>query len=176
MADAYDGDMPNHHTLTETEAAVSEHVGHLPLDFPAAHAMSSLYRAANAARAHLTAAVLREHDLTWTGFVVLWVVWVWDGMETRHAAEEAAISKATLTGVVKTLEQRGWISRATAEQDRRLVNLQLTPAGQALMEELYPKFNAAEAQLISGLDPKAVATMTTALRGVVEAAEGTTAG
>ncbi|MCE1177549.1 MAG: MarR family transcriptional regulator [Micrococcales bacterium] len=168
--------MPDRHTLTETEAAVSEHVGHLPLDFAAAHAISSLYRAANAARAHLTTTVLREHDLTWTSFVVLWVVWIWDGMETRHVAESAAISKATLTGVSKTLEQRGWLTRTTGEQDRRLVNLRLTDAGRTLMEELYPKFNAAEAQLITGLSPAAVTEMTTSLRRVVEAAEDTQTG
>ena len=53
--------------------------------------------------------MLREHGLSWTGFVVLWVVWIWDGLETRRAADNAAISKATLTGVVKTLEARGLI-------------------------------------------------------------------
>jgi hypothetical protein len=96
--------MPDRHTLKETEKAMHDHVARLPLDFPAAHALSSLYRAANAVRNHITNLVLREHDLTWTGFVVLWVVWIWDGMETRHVAESAAISKATLTGVVRTLE------------------------------------------------------------------------
>ena len=64
--------------------------------------------------------MLRAYDITWTGFVVLWVVWIWDGMETRHAAEAAAISKATLTGVVKTLEARGWMRSAGRADDRRL--------------------------------------------------------
>jgi DNA-binding MarR family transcriptional regulator len=159
--------MPDRHSLAEIEQAMFAHVGDLPVDLPAANAVSTLYRAANAVRAHLTNTVLREYGLTWTGFVVLWVVWIWDGLETRHAAESAAISKATLTGVVKTLEGRGWITRQTSTTDRRLVNLALTEAGAALMRELYPAFNAAEAEVVSCLSRRAVGDLTRSLRVVV---------
>ena len=159
--------MPDRPTLAETEKAMSTHVSELPLNFPAAAAVSSLYRAANAVRLHLTNSVLREHGLSWTGFVVLWVVWIWDGLETRHAADSAAISKATLTGVVKTLESRGLIARRVSDTDRRLVNLQLTPSGVALMKELYPAFNAAEAEIVSGLSPRSLAQLTDSLRSIV---------
>jgi DNA-binding MarR family transcriptional regulator len=159
--------MPDRPTLAETEKAMSAHVSGLPLDYPAAAAVSSLYRAANAVRVHLTNSVLRQHGLTWTGFVVLWVVWIWDGMETRRAAENAAISKATLTGVVKTLESRGLITRQVSEADRRLVNLGLTPAGEALMKELYPHFNGAESEVVAGLPKQRLADLTTSLRQIV---------
>ena len=159
--------MPDRHTLAETEKAMNAHVSGLALNFPAAAAVSSLYRAANAVRLHLTNTVLRERGLTWTGFVVLWVVWIWDGVETRQAAESAAISKATLTGVVKTLESRGLINRSVGEADRRLVNLELTPAGKALMEELYPLFNAAESEVVAGLSDRGVKDLTRSLRAIV---------
>lgn len=164
--------MSDRPTLAETEKAMSEHVGALPLDFPAANAVSSLYRAANAVRQHLTNSVLREHDLTWTGFVVMWVVWIWDGLETRQAAESAAISKATLTGVVKTLESRGWITRRTSETDRRLVNLELTPSGLELMTGLYPAFNAAEAEVVAALSRRSVTELTRSLRLIVTELDG----
>ena len=163
--------MPDRHTLQETEKAMTDHVARLVMDFPAAHALSSLYRAANAVRNHITNLVLREHDLTWTGFVVLWVVWIWDGLETRHAAESAAISKATLTGVVRTLEGRGWITRTTDTQDRRLVHLELTEAGIELMEKLYPQFNAAESEILSGMSSRNVSDLTRNLRSIVTALE-----
>jgi DNA-binding MarR family transcriptional regulator len=159
--------MPDRHSLAEIEQAMFAHVGDLPVDLPAANAVSTLYRAANAVRAHLTNTVLRDYGLTWTGFVVLWVVWIWDGLETRHAAESAAISKATLTGVVKTLEARGWITRRSSTTDRRLVNLTLTETGAALMGELYPAFNAAEAEVVSCLSRQAVGDLTRSLRVVV---------
>jgi DNA-binding MarR family transcriptional regulator len=163
--------MADRHTLIETERAMRDHVGALPLDFPAAHLVSSLYRAAAAVRNHMTTTILRDHDLTWTGFVVLWVVWIWDGAETRRVAESAAISKATLTGVVKTLETRGWIGRQAGTADRRLVHLQLTPAGIALMTDLYPKFNAVESEVISSLSGRSVAQLTQGLRTIVTTVE-----
>src|SRR4051812_20952354 len=159
--------MSDRHTLAEPEKAMSTHVSDLPLNFAAAAAVSSLYRAANAVRLHLTNTVLRERGLTWTGFVVLWVVWIWDGVETRHAAESAAISKATLTGVVKTLETRGLMLRKVSQADRRLVNLELTSEGIALMEDLYPKFNAAETEVVAGLSERNLRNLTNSLRVIV---------
>ena len=163
--------MTDPHTLIETERAMRDHVTSLDLDFEAAQAVSSIYRAANAVRSHVTNEVLRDYDISWTGFVVLWVVWIFDGIETRHAAESAAISKATLTGVVKTLDSRGWLVKRGFEEDRRRVALHLTPSGTALMEEIYPKFNAIEAQVVSGLSSKRRSEMTNSLRAIVTAIE-----
>jgi MarR family transcriptional regulator, organic hydroperoxide resistance regulator len=163
--------MPDHHSLEETERATQERVGRLAVDFAAAHAISSLYRAANAARSHLTNTVLRPHDLTWTGFLVLWLLWLWESMETRHVAESVGISKATLTGVTKTLMSRGLIDRVPSELDRRLVELRLSDKGERLMGELYPSFNKAEAQLVEGLPASDVTVITEALRHIVQVAE-----
>ena len=79
----------------------------MPVDIAAAHAVSSLYRAGNAARAHLTNQVLREHDLTWTGFLVLWLLWIWGEMTTRDVAQSVGVSKATLSGVAQGLRNTG---------------------------------------------------------------------
>ncbi|HTU74675.1 MAG TPA: MarR family transcriptional regulator [Trebonia sp.] len=163
--------MGDEYGLAATEKAMNQRVGHLPLDFAAASAVSSLYRAANAVRNHLTNTVLREHDLSWTGFVVLWSVWIFDGMETRHAATSAAISKGTLTGVAKTLEARGWLTRETDSRDRRQVHLKLTAAGLALMDDLYPRFNAAEAEVVSGIGQAGLPELTGYLRTMVSTVE-----
>jgi DNA-binding MarR family transcriptional regulator len=166
--------MTDHHPrLVETERAMREHVESLGLDFEAAHAVSSIYRAANAVRSYIWNELLRPYDLTWTGWVVLWVVWIFDGMETRHAAEAAAISKATLTGVAKTLESRGWIDRVGRTDDRRLVELHLTAEGRRLMEELYPKFNAIETKVVGRLAGDDTKEMTRSLREIVTTIEET---
>ncbi len=163
--------MPDQHSLSETERATQARVGHLPLDFGAMQAVLGIYRAANASRSRLTNTVLRPHDLTWTGFLVLWLLWIWERMETRRVAESVGISKATLTGVANTLEARGLITRIPSTTDRRLVELALTPEGQHLMAELYPEFNAAEAMLVAGIDADDLDVLTKALRQVVLTAE-----
>jgi DNA-binding MarR family transcriptional regulator len=159
--------VPDRPTLAETERAMRHRVGTLPLDLPAAEAVSSLYRAANVVRNHLTQTVLRPHDLTWTGFVVLWVVWIWDDHESRQVAESVGVSKATLTGVVKTLESRGWIRREQDAADRRRVRLRLTTDGRALMEDLYPRFNAEEQRVVAALSNRGTAQLTRHLRAIV---------
>jgi DNA-binding MarR family transcriptional regulator len=50
-------------------------------------------------------------------------------------AARADVTKATLTGVIDSLVQHGWVSRADVEGDRRGVALSLTPAGAAVLAE-----------------------------------------
>lgn len=163
--------MPDQHSLAEVERATRERVQHLPLDFTASHALLSLYRAANAVRGRLTNSVLRPNDLTWTGFLVLWTLWIWDSMETREVAESVGISKGTLTGVSKTLISRGLLERIPSTVDRRLVNLKLSPEGVRLMEQIYPEFNKTESTVVSDLDKTQLTSMTDALRTLVETSE-----
>lgn len=159
--------MTGHHTLTETERAVTERLGGLPLDFRAMEVVSNLHRAAAAIRNHVEQSVLRSCDLTWTGFVVLWVIWIWREPETRHAAEEAGISKGTLTGVVKTLESRGLVERSTHPSDGRLVLLRLTDAGRDLMEGLFPAFNAEEVFVLGDMPERRASEMAAGLRHIL---------
>lgn len=125
-------------------------------------AMSGLHRAANAVRQHLENSVLRNSELTWTGFVVLWVVWTAGELETRRAAEEAGISKGTLTGVAKTLQTRGLIERLPHPTDGRLAILRTTRQGEKLMNDLLPKYSEEEAFVADPLattEAKALADM-----------------
>ncbi|SNR23422.1 MarR family winged helix-turn-helix transcriptional regulator [Actinomadura mexicana] len=160
--------MTRHHTPQETERAIQRRLGDVPLRHDAMMAVSNVYRAAAAIRQHLEGSVLRSADLTWTSFVVLWVVWIWDEMETRHVAEEAGISKGTLTGVVKTLEGRGLIERRAHATDGRLVLLRLTGGGHELMRRLFPAFNAEEAFVVERLSGEENRALAQTLRSVVE--------
>jgi len=139
--------MAGSHTLTETERQVSERLSHMTLDFTAMSVMSNLFRAATAVRNHLERTVLSEHDLSWTAFVVLWVTWIWEPIETRQIADEGGFSKATLTGVLTTLEGRGLLTRSKSETDGRLVLVSLTAKGRKMMDKLFPEFNANEREI-----------------------------
>ena len=144
--------MAGPHTLAETERQVQARVGDLPLDFEAMAVCSNLFRAANAVRNHLERSVLAPADLTWTAFVVLWITWIWDRVETRVIAAEGGFSKATLSGVLTTLESRGLAERTRSEIDGRLVDVTLTPKGRKLMRSLFPKFNAEERAITRHLE------------------------
>ncbi len=156
-----------HHTLVETERALAERLSGLPVDMDAMAAVQNVYRAANRVRNHLERTVLAPHDLTWTGWVVLWVVWIWGDIETRHVATEAGISKGTLTGVIGTLEKRGLLKRRTHPDDARRVLVALTAKGRKLMTTLFPQFNAEESHVTASLTANETTALARSLRKVV---------
>jgi DNA-binding MarR family transcriptional regulator len=163
--------MTGSHTLRATEDAVEERLAGMSLDTSAMWAVSNLYRATAAIRNHLEQTVLRDTGLTWTGFVVLWVVWIWGEIETAHAAAEAGISKGTLTGVIKTLESYRHVKRTRHETDKRRVLLSMSPTGRKLMESLFPAFNREEAFVVGCLSDAQRKELASSLRAIVEQLE-----
>lgn len=145
--------MAGAHTLSETERQVSTLLKGMNIDFKAMAVVSNLFRAASAVRNHLEREILSRHGLSWTGFVVLWVVWVWESIETRTIAEEVGTSKASLTGVLKTLEREGLIIKKQSKIDRRLVVVTLTSDGRRMMKKIFPEFNKEEIFLASFIKP-----------------------
>jgi len=156
------------YSLEQTEHAVDERLAGLPVDREAMTAVANLYRAAGAVRNHFERTVLAEQGLTWTAWIVLWVVWVWSDIETRHTAVQAGISKSTLTGVVTTLENRGLIRRRPYPADGRRVLLSLTPKARRLMEDLFPEFNRQETHTIAALTGQERQVLAQALHKVVQ--------
>ncbi len=158
--------MAGAHTLAETERQVSDRLKGMTIDFKAMAVTSNLFRAATAVRNHLERSVLAPHDLSWTAFVVLWVVWIWEPIETRQIAAEGGFSKATLTGVLSTLENRRLAVRKKSSSDGRLVLVELTPAGRKLMKELFPEFNAQEQFVAKALEASLQDATADALRKI----------
>jgi len=165
--------MPSPHTLAETEQQVAEKLGALPIDFEAMAVVSNLFRAANATRNYLERTVLAQSGLSWTAFVVLWVTWIWEPIETRQIAEEGGFSKATLTGVLGTLETKGLLLRERSAKDGRLVSVTMTDDGRALMQTLFPEFNAHERTVASGVDTEQRGALADMLRLITLATEKT---
>jgi DNA-binding MarR family transcriptional regulator len=157
--------------LHATEQAVADRLVGVPVDMPAMAAVSNIYRAANAVRNHLERRVLAAHGLTWTAWVVMWVIWIWGEIESRHLAAEAGISKATLTGVQKTLVAKGLVDRKVHPDDARRTLLSLTDPGLLLMGEVLPAFNAEETRVTGDLDEDSVLSLARSLRTVVLRAE-----
>jgi DNA-binding MarR family transcriptional regulator len=139
------------------------------LDFTAMSAITNIYRSGTAVRNHMERTVLADYDLSWIAFTVLWVLWIWGEQETSHVATEAGVSKGTLTGVIKTLSARRLVQRRTPLEDRRRATLRLTPAGERLISELFPRFNQQERRAVSGLSVSEQHELARLLRKVTEA-------
>jgi DNA-binding MarR family transcriptional regulator len=152
--------------LLPAERKVMDRLGDLPLDFRAMAVLSNLFRSSTAVRRHLEAKVLAADRLSWTSFVGLWVLWVWGEMEAREFAEAVGISRPTATGVMTTLERRGYAKRRRDPGDGRMVRISLTARGRRRIRDLFPRFNAEETKVASVLavtDQDQLASMLRAL-------------
>ncbi len=164
----------NGHDLIAAERDIQVAIGDLEIDFDSLAAVSNIFRAANVVRYHMERTVLAEHDLSFTAFTTLWVLWVWGEREARHLAAEAGISKGTLTGVVTTLQRRGLVDRHTHPNDKRLVIIRATELGIDTMAALFPRFNAQEAKVTAKLTTKQKKALASSLRSILRTLEGET--
>lgn len=155
--------------LIEAERDIVERLAEsdVEVDFAALSLVSNLYRAASAIRRHMEQTVLAPERLSWTAFVTLWVLWIWGEMEARHLAAEANVTKGTLTGVLDTLEGRGYLVRRRHEEDRRLISVALTSEGEAVIAHVFPRFNAQESRIAGLLTERQRDDVASALRRVV---------
>jgi MarR family transcriptional regulator, organic hydroperoxide resistance regulator len=158
--------------LVHAERDVRARIGDHAFDFEAMAVISNIYRAANVVRNHMEQKVLCDYELSWGAFTVLFVLWIWGDQETRHLAAEAGVTKGTLTGVLKTLEGRGFVRRHPHEGDGRLVVVHLEAAGLRAIEDLFPRFNEQEAFASSNLNPEDRARLAALLRVVVRTVQG----
>jgi MarR family transcriptional regulator, organic hydroperoxide resistance regulator len=157
--------------LLPAERKVVEKLGHLPLDFRAMAAVSNLFRAAAAIRRKMESEVLAADRLSWTSFVVLWVLWVWGEMESRDLAAAVGISRPTSTGVVTTLEGRGLVRRRRSTADGRMVRVSLTSKGRAKIGDLFPRFNSEEIAVTAHLSAEDQDRLASMLRSMLRTAE-----
>jgi DNA-binding MarR family transcriptional regulator len=157
------------HGLLPAERKVQQQLGHLPLDFRAMWAISNVFRSSAAIRRHMEAKVLARDRLSWTSFVGLWVLWVWGELDAHEFADAVGISRPTATGVLRTLEGRGWTERRRNPSDGRGIRVSLTPQGRRKIEQLFPRFNAEEAVLASALTRQQQEQLATVLRRLLRA-------
>jgi MarR family transcriptional regulator, organic hydroperoxide resistance regulator len=157
--------------LVQAERDIRGRIGDQHLDFAAMAAVSNIYRAANVVRNHMERKVLADEDLSWAAFTVLFVLWIWGEQQTRHLAVEAGVTKGTLTGVLKTLEKRGLTKRQAHDEDGRLVLVCLEPKGEAVIERLFPAFNAGETRVSGALTDREKNQLARLLRKIVRSVE-----
>lgn len=65
-------------------------------------------------------------------------------------AEKAGVSRATMTGLLDSLERDGLVERIFDAADRRRVSIRLTPSGQAKLDQVMPDYYRRLRQLMAG--------------------------
>src|ERR1700689_1180790 len=105
---------------------------------------------------HECEAYLAKHNLSQGRFTVL--MQLLDKMENRpisrtpaELADLAGVTRATMTGLIDTLERDGLVRREPDPDDRRMMSVQLTALGEAALRKVLPKHFRLMATLMAPL-------------------------
>jgi DNA-binding MarR family transcriptional regulator len=69
-------------------------------------------------------------------------------------AEKHAVSLPTMSNSINTLVERGWVSRSRDADDRRMVVVELTPDGQAILDKTTYSVAGSVGRLLASLSPE----------------------
>ena len=94
----------------------------------------ALYSASNSLT-RIYRSLLEPHGLTYPQFVVLMALWQKDNVSITQLAQKTGLAKATMTPLLKRLEQKGLIERQRLESNDRQKNIVLTEAGLELSKQ-----------------------------------------
>ncbi len=155
--------------LTEAEADIRRRLSGRPVNLEVQRTISNLYRAASVVSRRAEREILSDAGLSWSAFVSVWVLWVWGEMDATRLANEVGLTPGTVTGVRKGLEKQGHIETRRGEDDGRMVFIRLTPAGDAMFSELYPRFNAWSTNLFGDLSDTDTSRLADLLEGLIVA-------
>lgn len=97
---------------------------------------------------------LSKHDLLQGRWWVLILLMREESLSSTPSllAEKIGVTRATMTGLLDSLEQGGLVKREFDKADRRSVMIKLTPSGQAKLDVVMPDYYRRLRQCMQGLD------------------------
>ena len=84
-------------------------------------------------------ALFEEESLTFSQWTVLMALREWGQSTAADVARHICHDAGSLTRILDELEERGLVTRARSETDRRVVALTLTTRGLSMVETLLPR-------------------------------------
>ena len=74
-------------------------------------------------------------NLTYTQYITMMVLWENRSCSAKKLGEKLYLDSGTLTPVIKSLEQKGFVKRSRSAVDERVLMVEVTDKGFALREE-----------------------------------------
>ncbi|MDK4742166.1 homoprotocatechuate degradation operon regulator HpaR [Rhizobium sp. LEGMi198b] len=97
-----------------------------------------LLRAREAVMSHFRP-ILAAHDVTEQQWRVIRVLFEAGTLDASEVADKASILAPSLTRMIRSLEERGFITKHKDKADGRRVLMRITPAGRALIDAVMPE-------------------------------------
>ena len=157
--------------LSFSSYAVAEAARRLPeLDRDAMRLVLLLHRVTNALVYDLESTVHRPAGWSWSGWRLLFVLWIAGPLDGKTAAALSGMSRAAVSNLVNTLERDGYVSRSPSAEDARAVVLSLTGAGEEALQQAFASHNTRERSWASALEDDERHTLIRLLEKLADAA------
>jgi MarR family transcriptional regulator, temperature-dependent positive regulator of motility len=112
------------------------------------------------------------YDLTPVQYAALVAIRKEPGLDQATLSGRIAFDRTTITGVIDRLAQKALIERRPSKTDRRAHALAITDAGEALLQAVQPAVDAAQRQMLQGLNPGEAENFMRLFQKVIRAANG----
>ena len=93
----------------------------------------------------------RAFDLTPVQYAALVAIRSHPGIDATRLSAVIAFDRSTLGSVIERLQAKGLIERAASVEDRRVKLLTITKAGAALLRDIVPSVERAQARMLQPL-------------------------
>lgn len=98
-----------------------------------------------------------------------------DPCNPAELAERAGVTRATMTGLIDTLEKDGYVKREPDPSDRRMMAVRLTPKGDAFMRGILPGYFRRISRLMGELNEAERRTLVQLLTKILHGTQSLTA-
>jgi MarR family transcriptional regulator, lower aerobic nicotinate degradation pathway regulator len=110
----------------------------------------------------------RAYELTPVQFAALVAIRTHPGIDATRLSAVIAFDRSTLGNVIERLEAKDYIERRPAREDKRVKLLYLTKSGAALLRDIMPSVDRAQARMLQPLKPADRKTLMALLTQLVD--------
>ena len=110
----------------------------------------------------------RAYDLTPVQYAALVAIRTHPGIDATRLSAVIAFDRSTLGNVIERLETKQLIERKASREDKRVKLLYLTKAGAALLRDIMPSVDRAQARMLQPLKPDDRRTLMALLTQLVD--------
>jgi MarR family transcriptional regulator, lower aerobic nicotinate degradation pathway regulator len=110
----------------------------------------------------------RAYDLTPVQYAALVAIRTHPGIDATRLSAVIAFDRSTLGNVIERLQAKQYIERKPASEDKRVKLLYLTRSGTALLRDVMPSVDRAQARMLQPLKPSDRKTLLALLTQLVD--------
>jgi MarR family transcriptional regulator, lower aerobic nicotinate degradation pathway regulator len=110
----------------------------------------------------------RAYDLTPVQYAALVAIRTHPGIDATRLSAVIAFDRSTLGNVIERLEAKRYVERKPAREDKRVKLLHLTKTGMALLRDVIPSVDRAQARMLQPLRPADRKTLLALLSQLVD--------